>query len=95
VSPTATLPGRTPLPEPAAGPGTERHVVPAALIRIIGLYQGLRSGRPSPCRFWPTCSAYAVDAIERHGAGRGSFLALRRVLRCHPWGGRGVDPVPE
>jgi putative membrane protein insertion efficiency factor len=67
----------------------------AVLIRIIGLYQGLRGTRPSPCRYWPTCSSYAVEAIERHGAGRGSFLALRRVLRCHPWGGHGVDPVPE
>jgi putative membrane protein insertion efficiency factor len=65
------------------------------LIRIIGLYQALRSGRPSPCRYWPTCSNYAVDAIERHGAGRGSLLAVRRVLRCHPWGGHGADPVPE
>lgn len=91
---TATLPGYSPPTEPVA-PSTERHGVRAALIRIIRLYQGLRAGRPSPCRFWPTCSAYAVDAIERHGAGRGSLLALRRVLRCHPWGGRGVDPVPE
>jgi putative membrane protein insertion efficiency factor len=72
-----------------------RGVVGAALIRVIGLYQGLRAGRPSPCRFWPTCSSYAVEAIERHGAGPGSLLALRRLVRCHPWGGRGVDPVPE
>jgi putative membrane protein insertion efficiency factor len=77
------------------GPGTRRGPVRAALIRIIGLYQALRAGRPSPCRYWPTCSDYALDAIERHGAGRGSFLALRRVLRCHPFGGHGVDPVPE
>jgi hypothetical protein len=81
--------------DPDVAPSPRRSgPVGAVLIRIIGLYQVLRSGRPSPCRFWPTCSAYAVDAIERHGARRGTLLALRRVLRCHPWGGRGVDPVP-
>ena len=46
------------------------------------------------CRFTPTCSQYAIDALERHGAARGSWLALKRVLRCHPWGGGGFDPVP-
>jgi len=46
------------------------------------------------CRFTPTCSQYAIDALERHGAARGSWLAFRRVLRCHPWGGGGFDPVP-
>jgi uncharacterized protein len=82
--------------EAPTGAGSARPTRPgAALIRIIGLYQALRAGRPSPCRFWPTCSDYAVDAISRHGASRGSLLAVRRVLRCHPWGGHGVDPVPE
>jgi hypothetical protein len=76
-------------------PGPTHRPVQAALIRVIGFYQALRAGRPSPCRFWPTCSQYAVDAIEHHGAGQGSFLALRRVMRCHPWGGRGIDPVPR
>jgi putative membrane protein insertion efficiency factor len=47
------------------------------------------------CRFQPTCSAYALEALERHGALRGGWLALRRILRCHPWGGSGVDNVPE
>ncbi|HMQ42402.1 MAG TPA: membrane protein insertion efficiency factor YidD [Paracoccus sp. (in: a-proteobacteria)] len=46
------------------------------------------------CRFQPTCSAYALEALEKHGAFRGSWLALRRILRCHPWGGEGYDPVP-
>jgi putative membrane protein insertion efficiency factor len=78
--------------DPAAA---RRRALGAVLIRIIGLYQALRAGRPSPCRYWPTCSDYAVDALERHGAGRGSWLALRRMLRCHPWGGHGVDPVPQ
>ena len=49
---------------------------------------------PPSCRFYPSCSHYAAEAIERHGVRRGSILALRRLLRCHPWGGSGYDPVP-
>ena len=47
------------------------------------------------CRFQPTCSAYALEALARHGAWRGGRLALRRLARCHPWGGAGIDDVPE
>lgn len=47
------------------------------------------------CRFQPTCSAYAVEALQKHGAVRGAALAAARVCRCHPWGGSGIDNVPE
>lgn len=50
--------------------------------------------KPACCRFTPTCSQYALEALRRHGAFRGSWLAIRRILRCHPWGGSGYDPVP-
>lgn len=63
--------------------------------RGVRLYQRLTDGRPSPCRFVPTCSNYALDALERHGAIRGTALTLRRIARCHPWGGHGWDPVPD
>lgn len=46
------------------------------------------------CRFAPSCSEYALEALERHGALRGGWLTLRRISRCHPWGGEGFDPVP-
>jgi hypothetical protein len=64
------------------------------LDRALALYQKV-SGLGSPrCRYLPTCSEYAREAVLTHGAGRGSWLALRRVGRCHPWGGHGYDPVP-
>lgn len=69
-------------------------VAARALRAMVRAYQHLRAGRPSPCRYQPTCSAYAVEALEVHGAWRGSWLALRRLGRCHPWGGHGWDPVP-
>ena len=70
---------------------------PAArgLRQLVTLYQHLRAGRPSPCRYYPSCSSYAAEALELHGAARGGWLALRRVARCHPFGGHGVDLVPE
>lgn len=49
---------------------------------------------PPTCRYYPSCSHYAVGAVRKHGAIKGSWLALKRLLRCHPWGGSGYDPVP-
>jgi putative membrane protein insertion efficiency factor len=65
------------------------------VLALVRLYQHAREGRPSPCRFVPSCSTYAVEALEAHGALKGSWLSLRRLSRCHPWGGQGYDPVPE
>ncbi len=70
-------------------------MIARTLLALIRFYQGLRAGRPSPCRYWPTCSAYASEAVERFGAGRGTWLAARRLARCRPWGGQGIDLVPE
>ena len=70
--------------------------VPARVLRgLFRSWQRIRGGRPSPCRFVPTCSAYGIEAVEEHGALRGGALAARRVLRCHPWGRFGYDPVPD
>ena len=64
-------------------------------ILALRVYRRLLSPWLGPaCRYWPTCSTYAEEAIRRHGAARGSWLALRRLSRCHPFGGRGVDLVP-
>ncbi|MBQ2122865.1 MAG: membrane protein insertion efficiency factor YidD [Bacteroidaceae bacterium] len=65
------------------------------LIAPIRIYQRYISPlTPPACRFTPTCSQYAVEALRKHGAFKGLWLALRRLLRCHPWGGHGYDPVP-
>lgn len=65
------------------------------LLTFIRLYQYLISPlTPGSCRFTPTCSQYAAEAVIKHGPFRGGWLALKRLARCHPWGGSGYDPVP-
>lgn len=69
---------------------------PARLVlALLRGYQWLFSWRPSPCRYVPSCSSYALEAVELHGALRGCWLSIRRLVRCHPWGGHGWDPVPQ
>jgi putative membrane protein insertion efficiency factor len=71
---------------------------PSAPIRsftaLIRIYRNLTAGRPSPCRFYPSCSTYAEEAISTHGVLKGGVLALRRLSRCRPLGPHGVDLVP-
>ncbi|MDE5552901.1 MAG: membrane protein insertion efficiency factor YidD [Muribaculaceae bacterium] len=76
--------------------GKFSHIAARALILPIRFYQGAISPHfPAVCRYTPTCSQYAVEALTRHGALRGGLLAVKRICRCHPWGGSGFDPVPE
>lgn len=67
--------------------------LPVALLRVW--QYSFSAVFPPACRFSPTCSAYAIDALRTHGVARGGLLALKRISRCHPWGGQGHDPVPE
>lgn len=70
-------------------------VLTALLVLPIRIYQLCISPLlPPSCRFVPTCSQYAVEALRKYGPVKGLYLAVRRLLRCHPWGGSGYDPVP-
>ena len=65
------------------------------LILRVRLYQvAISPYTPASCRYTPTCSQYAIQAIRKHGPLKGTWLAIKRILRCHPWGGSGYDPVP-
>ena len=65
------------------------------LIGLVRFYQICISPlKPACCRFTPTCSQYALEALRKYGAIKGGWLALKRILRCNPWGGSGYDPVP-
>ncbi|MGC8627481.1 MAG: membrane protein insertion efficiency factor YidD [Acidimicrobiales bacterium] len=77
-----------------AGPTRRRGVATKALLALITVYRAATAHRFPTCRFTPSCSEYASQALERFGARRGSALAVRRLLRCRPGGGFGYDPVP-
>ena len=65
-------------------------------ILIIRFYQtAISPYTPAACRFSPTCSSYSLEALQVHGLVKGSWLAIKRIRKCHPWGGSGYDPVPE
>lgn len=70
-------------------------LVSRLMLGLIWIYRHLISPlTPPACRYTPTCSQYAVEAIKKYGPFKGGWLAFRRILRCHPWGGSGYDPVP-
>ncbi|WP_363321994.1 membrane protein insertion efficiency factor YidD [uncultured Serinicoccus sp.] len=77
------------------GPGERCSVLARPLVWMVRIYQWTVSPLLGPvCRYYPSCSAYGVTALERHGPVRGGWLTVRRVLRCHPWAAGGVDHVP-
>ena len=76
--------------------GIVRRIAIFPFVVLIRFYQTCISPlTPAACRFTPTCSQYALEAFRRHGIFKGFYLSARRILRCHPWGGHGYDPVPE
>jgi uncharacterized protein len=78
-----------------ADPGVRTSAVARVLLGLIGFYRKFISPLLGPrCRFYPSCSAYALEAVQVHGAGRGTWLAIRRLSRCHPFHPGGLDPVP-
>ena len=75
--------------------GVIRKILIFPFVILIKFYQVCISPlKPATCRFTPTCSQYAIEAFRKHGVFKGFYLAARRILRCHPWGGHGYDPVP-
>ncbi len=72
-----------------------KRAISAVLVFLIRFYKMAISPLfPPSCRFYPTCSTYTMEAIEKHGPAKGSWLGAKRILRCHPWNEGGYDPVP-
>jgi putative membrane protein insertion efficiency factor len=72
-----------------------KRILTAILLLPVYVYKyAISPITPATCRFTPTCSEYAVQALKKHGPWKGLRLAVRRIFRCHPWGGSGYDPVP-
>ena len=73
-----------------------KKIVTYPFILLIRFYQtAISPYTPAACRFSPTCSSYSLEALQIHGLLKGSWLAIKRIGKCHPWGGSGYDPVPE
>ena len=90
---TAETPPETPADE--SGARTSRTLLSRGMVLLIRGYQvSISPFLPAACRYHPTCSAYAIEALERYGAVRGGWLAARRIARCHPFRAGGYDPVP-
>ena len=93
-------PSLAPLPQAAGAGGGQAAKRPSEpmkrlLVLLARAWQiGPSRVLPPTCRYAPSCSQYAIEALEKHGAIKGGWLALKRLLRCHPWGGHGYDPVP-
>ncbi len=95
-NPAITETVAAPVAETQIGSQTEINMPTRFLIGVIRWYQEKISPRlPGHCRYTPTCSAYGIKALERFGFWKGSWLTIKRILRCNPWGGSGNDPVPE
>ena len=72
-----------------------KYILSFPLIVLVRFYQICLSPlKPQSCRFTPTCSSYALEALKKYGPIKGGYLSIKRILKCHPWGGSGYDPVP-
>lgn len=74
--------------------GGTKMVARVMIAMLRGYKRWISPALPPACRYTPTCSEYAMQAIEKYGAAKGGWLGFRRLMRCHPWGGKGYDPVP-
>jgi putative membrane protein insertion efficiency factor len=73
-----------------------KRILTFPFLLLIRFYQvAISPYTPASCRYSPTCSHYAIEALEIHGLFKGSWLAIKRISKCHPWGGNGYDPVPD